>query len=158
MGLLRATSDYYAKYKQIYDDDLEAKAVKILQNAKTIGANEAMRQASAILRRGISQPFDQRLRDRQLVLADILHELCGIKLTTHHHDGQYFRRGAYLDLIDFPLNNQQYFAVSFKKIRKLTDEAAKCDAIHALITRTDPRRRRCVYQPWQLRKPAVHPF
>ncbi|MGI6725391.1 MAG: hypothetical protein ACOX62_04205 [Christensenellales bacterium] len=138
MGLLRATSDYYVKYKQIYDDSIEAQALGILKEAPHLGADTAMREASSILYQGINLPWDKALRDKQLKLADELRKLCGIKLTTHHHDGQHFRRGAYLDMIDFPLNNQQYLVTSFKKIRKLANENDKLEAIKCLINRTNP--------------------
>lgn len=138
MGLLRATSDYYVKYKQIYDDKIEAQAVEVLRKAPQIGADNVMRKASAILFQGIDLPWNKALRDKQLRIADQLRELCGIKLTTQHHDGQHFRRGAYLDMIDFPLNNQQYLATSFKHIRKMTDEKQKLKAISNLLNRTNP--------------------
>lgn len=138
MGLLRAISDYYVKHKQIYDDRLEQEAVAVLERAPEMGADAAMRKAAAILRRGIDQPWDEGLRERQLQLSDTLHRLCGVKLTTHHHDGQHFRRGAYLDMIDFPLNNQQYFSVSFKRIRALPTEVEKLSALRALLSRIDP--------------------
>lgn len=138
LALLRAYSDYYIRHKQMYDDRLENEAINLLKQAAALGADNAMRAATITLNLGVDQPWDETLHDRLLELSDILHTLCGIKLTTHHHSGQFFRRGAYLDLIDFPLNNKQYLTVSFRSIRKLPTEAEKIAAINALLHRTDP--------------------
>lgn len=138
LGLLRSVSDYYVKYKQVYDDRIEKEAIEILKTASDIGADLAMREAAAVLYRGIDLPWNKEMRDKQLLLADNLRKLCGIKLTTHHHDGQHFRRGAYLDMIDFPLNNQQYLTTSLKQIRRIKGEKDKLYAINKLLNRTNP--------------------
>jgi hypothetical protein len=63
---------------------------------------------------------------------------CGIKLTTHHHGGQGWRRGAWLDMLDLPLNDCVYLRLTMKRILRLTGEEERLAAIVRLLHRTDP--------------------
>lgn len=134
--LLRALADYYIQQKQRYDDELEQQARDYLLHACHIGATQAIRKAFAALNRGVDEPWDARLRARLLRIADQLHASCGMKLTTHHHDGQRWGRGAWLDMIDTPLNDAQFLRVTMKHIQRMEDEKQKLQAIEQMLQRT----------------------
>ena len=138
LGLLRALGDAYAQGKQRYDNRLEDECRQVLERAGSLGADEAMRQAAAILRRGVNEPCNPRLRARLQQMADHLHLLCGIKLTSFRHGGQSWGRGAWIDMLDTSLNDSQYFLTGFKRIRALATEEEKQAALQAMLHRTDP--------------------
>ncbi len=138
LGLMRALADYYIRHKQMYDDRLEAQCREVLARAGELTADAAMRRANAILNRGVDEPWDPHLRHRLQRLADSLHENCGIKLTSGRHGGQRWGRGAWMDMIDTPLNDSQYLKLTMKRIRRLETEAGKCAAIEAMLRRSDP--------------------
>lgn len=135
--LLRVLADHYIQEKQQYDSWLEVKAREVLRTAAEIGAVAAIREALDILDRGVDEPCDPCLRNRLLKLSDTLHISCGIKLTTHHHDGQRWGRGAWLDLVDMPLNDAPYFQVTLKHALRLETEAARLEAIDQMLRRTE---------------------
>lgn len=138
MGLLRAISDYFVKYKRIYDDENEKKAAAVLQAADASNVDESIREAAGILRLSIDVAWDERIKGRMQQLADSLHEKCGIKLTTKRHGGQYWDRGAYLDFIDFPLSNAMFYLSRLRKILPLQDPDEKLRKIYEMLHRTDP--------------------
>ncbi len=138
MGLLRAMSDYYVKHKRIYDKKNEKDAIAILKSAKSGRVKEDIRDAIGHLNLSFDVPWDAMIRNYILYLSDQLHEKCGIKLTTKHHEGQHYGRGAYLDLIDFPLSNAPYLLKKLKAVIGSNDESKMLSAIDAMLNRTDP--------------------
>lgn len=134
--LLRAMADHYLREKQAYDTALETEARQALAKAAEVGADAAIREAFDAFDRGVDEPCDPALRARMLEMADTLRRSGGMKLTTHHHGGQRWGRGAWLDLIDFPLNDAPYFRVKMKKALHLETEQEKLDAIDAMLNRT----------------------
>lgn len=134
--LLRALADHYIQQKKAYDLRLESMAIQALEAAHETGAVAAIRSAIALWDRGMDEPFDPALRMRLQRLADDLRSSIGAKLTTHHHGGQRWNRGAWIDMIDTPLNDSQFFHVSLKRILRLPTEAEKQSAIQVLLSRT----------------------
>ena len=135
---LRALGDFYIQRKQRYDDRLEQKARAALEKAPDTGTEAAIREAFGWLDRGLFEACDPSLRTRLLRLSDDMNKSCGIKLTTHHHGGQSWRRGAWLDRIDFPLNDCIYLRNRMKHILRLTGEEERRTAIRRMLDRTLP--------------------
>ncbi len=134
--LLRALADHYIQEKQAYDTALEEEARAVLAKAPEMGAVEAIRAAFDAFDRGVDEPCDPALRSRLLQLGDALRRSIGMKLTTHHHGGQRWGRGAWLDMIDTPLNDAPYFRVEMKKALRLETEEEKLAVIDKLLNRT----------------------
>ena len=138
MALLRALSDYQAKRRYIYDKQLEKDALGALASASALGSREAIRKARQSFRRTFDEPTDGALRRRIQQLADSLFESIKIKLTTTRHSGQSWIRGAYLDSLDMPLNDYQWYMTHMARIWELPDEAGRLAEIARLLKRNDP--------------------
>lgn len=138
LAWLRALSDLQAKRRALRDAALEREAVQILEQAESLGADSAMEQAARALQPAFLPEEDEALRGKIQQLADSLFQTLHIQLTTWRHGGQRWIRGAYLDSIDLPLNNSQWYLEHFKRIRRLGSEAEKQAALQALLRRTDP--------------------
>ena len=138
MAYLRALSDYQAKRRAARDSVLEKNALEILAQAEKLGADKAMEQAVQAYFPPFLPQEDQVLRGKIQKLADSLFQSLHIQLTTWRHGGQRWIRGAYLDSIDFPLNNAQWYLEHFRRILALDSEAEKLEAIQKLLHRTDP--------------------
>ncbi len=140
MALLRAVSDYQTKVRFIYDTEMERLAIDELGRAAEVGADCAVYKAKRILLNTFEEPIREDLRHKMQKLADELFETpnCHIQLTTARHGGQSWRRGAYLDSLDFPLNDYQWYTQHFKRILKLENEQEKLSYINWLLKRNDP--------------------
>ena len=117
---------------------MEKNALEILAQAEKLGADKAMEQAVQAYFPPFLPQEDQVLRGKIQKLADSLFQSLHIQLTTWRHGGQRWIRGAYLDSIDFPLNNAQWYLEHFRRILALDSEAEKLEAIQKLLHRTDP--------------------
>ena len=138
MAYLRALSDYQAKRRAARDKELEQNALKILEQAQELGADRAMEQAVQAFFPPFLPQEDQILREKIQKLADSLFQKLHIQLTTWRHGGQRWIRGAYIDSIDFPLNNAQWYIEHFRRIRAMNDESQKLEALEKLLHRVDP--------------------
>ena len=138
MALLRALSDYQAKLRYIYDAQLEKDALDVLAAAPSLGSREAIRAARSIFRRTYDEPINRSLQRRIQQLADSLFAKIHIKLTTTRHFGQSWIRGAYLDSLDLPLNDYQWYMTHFSGIWDMPEEGARLAAIDRLLKRNDP--------------------
>lgn len=138
MGLLRSCSDYYAKSKHRFDKDLEHQARHWMERAPEVGVRAALREARHVLDIGLDEPFAPDLRTKQLQLADQLFASIGLQLSTKRHAGQFWVRGAYLDMIDQPLSDALWLLDHINRLLQITDEAACLQELHDLLHRTDP--------------------
>lgn len=138
MGLLRACSDYYAKYKHRFDKEQERKALAWLHRATEAGVRAALKEARYLLDIGLDEPFDPALRDKLLRLADMLFEGIGLQLSTNRHGGQFWVRGAYLDMIDQPLSDALWLLDHINRMLQIADEAECLQELQLLLHRTDP--------------------
>lgn len=138
LAYLRALSDYQAKCRALKDHNLEKQALEILSQAEEIGADTAMEKAVQTFFPPFQSKEEEILRGKIQKLADSLFEKFHIQLTTWRHGGQKWIRGAYLDSIDTPLNNAQWYLENFRRIRHMDSEKEKCSKIQSLLHRTDP--------------------
>lgn len=137
LAYLRALSDYQAKRRAIRDAQLEKDALGILAQASELGDDQAMEQAVRAFFPPFQSQEDLELRAKIQKLGDSLYHKLHIQLTTWRHRGQQWIRGAYLDSIDTPINNAQWYLEHFRRIRTLSSEDEKCQAIQSLLHRTD---------------------
>ena len=138
MALLRAMSDYYAKIRFAKDQEIEKRALEKLSEAKNIGADTAIRQAQNIFKLTFEEePVRDQLISKMQMLSDSLYEKCRIRLTTSRHKGRSWVRGAYLDSLNIPLNDYQWYTEHLKQIIKFSDEKEKLIKIDWLLNRTN---------------------
>jgi len=138
MHLLRACFDAFIRRRLTHETALEGRALAALRSAPNGGATAAMAQATALLARRTDEPVAVELHDRCCALADRLWEHIGIQLTTTRHHGQRTVRGAFLDSIDVPLNDEAWLLERFAAIREMDAEGARDEALRAVAHRTDP--------------------
>ncbi len=138
MGLLRAHYDAYVKKRLIYETDLEAQAKEVLKNESSTGTFAAMAKAETILRKTLTEPVAQNIKQKCETLADSLFEKIGSQTSVKKFAAQNRTRGAFMDGIDEPLNNAAWLSSGLRHIRELPDEAARADALHQLLNRTNP--------------------
>ncbi len=138
MAYLRSISDYQTKLRAIYDSELQKLAENKLQETKTLGADEAIREARNILNRSYSEPIADELTKLMFKLAEELFKTpgCKIKLSSRLYMGQSWIRGAWLDCAHLPLNDHRWYTEHFKKIQLLSDEKEKLEYIEWLLNRT----------------------
>lgn len=61
-----------------------------------------------------------------------------IQQSTVFHNAQKWIRGAWLDTLNTPMNDMQFYVCWFKRILAMTNEQERLRVIDALLHRTDP--------------------
>ncbi|TDF99752.1 hypothetical protein [Paenibacillus piri] len=138
MGLLRAYYDAYIKRRLLYETELEARALDALRSASAVGAMAALERMEAILAKARTEPVESVCRQRCWDLADELFRNIGAQLSVIRHQAIALGRGAFMDAIDFPLNDAGWLLAQAAAIRELPDETGKLDAIDRVLNRTNP--------------------
>ncbi|MHC4618553.1 MAG: hypothetical protein ACYTEQ_12460 [Planctomycetota bacterium] len=132
-GLYRAYYDAYIKARLRYETELKRRAVEVLDNAEAIGSVLAMDKAQAILDKGISQKTRPQWRQRTFELAEALYQSIRMQLSVEKYQAISIQRGANLDSIDKPFFNRKRLIEEFDKIRKMTSEDQRLEAIKQLF-------------------------
>ena len=136
--LLRAYYDAYTRHRLIFESELEREANLALSSAPARGVDAAIAAALAVLQRATSAPVRKEWRVRIDQLCSDLFR--SIKLQTsvplYHASG--YERGAVLDFVDHPLNNRWWLEDQFARIRKLSSEAEKREALELIRTWEHP--------------------
>ncbi|NOU94233.1 hypothetical protein GC093_13540 [Paenibacillus sp. LMG 31456] len=138
MGLLRAYYDAYIKRRFIYETELEMEAMDALKSASSTGSLAALEKSEAILLRAKTSPVSQTLKQRCWELADELFSNIGAQLSVIKHKAIALGRGAFMDAIDFPLNDSRWLSAQSSVIRKLDNEKDRLNAIYEILNRTNP--------------------
>ena len=128
-GLYRAYYDAYIKARLHYETELERQAIEVLDNAEAIGSVPAMDKAQAILDKGIDQRTRPQWRQRTFELAEALYQSIRMQLSVKKYQAISIGRGANLDSIDKPFFNRKRLIEEFDKIRKMTSEDQRLEAI-----------------------------
>src|SRR5699024_5866598 len=110
------------------------------RRAPQTGADAALRSAWAIFNRTFNEPVAEDLRFRLQELVQKLYETpgCRMQQSTSMHNAQASIRTAWLDTLDTPLNDMQFYTCHFGRILRLPGEEEKLEPIRALLHRTDP--------------------
>jgi len=94
----------------------------ILQKAPRIGSLLAMSQARTVLNKAVEDPVAQGWEKQISKLADALFQSIHMQKSVNKYYAEYTRRGANLDLINYPLNNRIWLEKQFDRIKKLKSE------------------------------------
>lgn len=137
-ALYRAYYDAYIRDRLIQETALEAQAMDMLRQSPRIGSEIAMRKASAILERSVTEPVSFDRRARVFELGEALFQSIKMQLSKPKYQAIDPERGANLDTIDTPLNNRIWLESQFALFRALSTEPEKLKAIDALRNRDNP--------------------
>ena len=132
MCLVRAVYDAYTRRRLINERSLEDEANAILLQAEQRGADAVMMEAMTVLNRAVSNPVSQDLRKRIESLCQDLFESCTLQTSVEKYHASGAERGAFLDFVDYPLNNRWWLEDEFEKVRQLESEAEKCGRLYTI--------------------------
>lgn len=137
-AIYRANYDAYDRLRLLYETALEQQAMDTLRQSDRLGADLAMERASDILNRALTEPVAQDVRARVFEMAEALYQSVRMQLSVPRYQAIAVRRGANLDLIDYPLNSRIWLNKEFDAIRALESEKRKLDAIDAIVNWDNP--------------------
>jgi hypothetical protein len=129
MHLFRAYYDGYTKHRQIYEANLEKRALQKLGEAEQIGVPTALKEARAILERTTSEHPEPAWLARTEALADLLFQKIGYQTSVPKYHGSGFERGCMMDFVNYPLNNRWWLEDQFDRIATITDRSAQLKQI-----------------------------
>jgi hypothetical protein len=138
-GLYRAYYDGYVKARLHYETELERQAFEVLKKAKEIGAIKAIDQAESILNKAVTERTRPEWRTRTFELAEALYQSIRMQLSVEKYQAIRVVRGANLDNIDVPLNNRSNLKKRFERIRKISSEEQRLQAIQKTVDRRQKR-------------------
>lgn len=138
MGLLRAYYDAYVRRRLIYETELEHKAKDALRAAGRTGSLTALDNVERYLLLARTEPVAQDYRERCNELADTLFAAIGSQLTVSRHHAISVGRGAFMDTIDYPLNDANWLLTQCRLIRELPGEEQRLERIGQALGRTNP--------------------
>ena len=138
MNLLRAHCDAYIRHRLLYESALEREANAILAEATTRGADAAMDAAREVLGRATTAPCRPELRNRIDDLCEALFRSVCLQTSVPRYFASGAERGAFLDFIDYPLNNRWWLEDEFAKVAALPTEAEKCQRLETIGTWETP--------------------
>lgn len=135
---MRAHYDAYQRRRKIYEQDLESRANALLAQAGTIGAEQAMQQALAVVNQADSSPVAPELRANIFRYCDDLFRSIGLQTSVEKYHASNAQRGCVLQFVDYPLNNRWWLADEFKKISAMDSETKKLARLEVLRTWENP--------------------
>jgi hypothetical protein len=138
MHLMRAYYDAYTRHRLLHETRLEAEAMAALAGAERIGAQAAMDQARAILRKAQTQPTHPEWRRRIDELAEALFKSIGYQTSVKRFHASGAERGCIMDFIDYPLNNRWWLEDEFAKVEGLAGERERLDRLETIRTWEQP--------------------
>ena len=136
--VMRAYYDAYIKDRLVFEKGLEAEAYKILAQAETIGADEAMHDALQQLKKATIEMVSQDLKEKAFVYGEKLFQSIGAQLSVEKYQARSAERGAILDFIDYPLNNRWWLEDEFEKVKELDSEEEKLARLDFIRTYDSP--------------------
>ena len=137
MALYRAYYDATDRARLLAETAQEATALEQLRRARTVGSLAAMAAAEAALEIPAVRPAAD-WRARVFELAEALFQSIRMQLSVPKYQAIAVRRGANLDLIDYPLNDAPWLREQFQRIRGLVSENDRLRQIDAIVNWTNP--------------------
>ncbi|MCM4162664.1 MULTISPECIES: alpha-glucuronidase family glycosyl hydrolase [unclassified Arenibacter] len=141
LALYRSYYDAYNKSRLLYETFLESEAMGILRKANVIGSLEAMRLATDKLDEVVSQSSSRGAEDwsqRLSELAEALFHSIRMQKSVNKYYAAGIRRGANLDLLQYPLNNRFWFKEQFSRISVINNEKDRIEEIDKILNWTNP--------------------
>lgn len=137
-ALYRAYYDAYIKSRLLYETHLEDEAMNILRKAPEIGSFLAIEQAKSVLNKAVLHNTAEDWRQRIFELAEALFQSTRMQLSVKKYFASAVRRGANLDLLDFPLNNRFWLEDQFRRIANIEQERERLIEIEKLTNWSNP--------------------
>ena len=138
MCLVRAYYDVYIRHRLINETKLEEEANAVLAECEAIGAEAAMTETTTVLNRAVDEPVSPKLRARIFDLCEKLFQSCGLQTSVPKYQASGAERGAFLDFVDYPMNNRWWLEDEFEKVRGFASEEEKCKRLIEIATWETP--------------------
>ncbi len=138
MCLVRAYYDAYIRHRLINETELERVANSILAKCESLGAESAMAEALGVLNQAVEEPVSADLQRRIYDLCEKLFQSCGLQTSVPMYHASGAERGAFLDFVDYPLNNRWWLEDEFKKIAGFATEEEKCERLNEIAAWESP--------------------
>ena len=138
-ALFRALTDAYERHRLLIATAQEQRALGFLVSADRAGSAVAMRQAEEAL--NADPPELTALRPWRNAIEDLAGQLfrdIGLQLSVAKYGASAIERGAMLDTVDVQLNDRVWLEREFTRIRGMSNEAERLQAIAALVHWRDP--------------------
>lgn len=126
MCLVRAYYDAYIRRRLLNETVLEKEVNAVLSQCGSMGSDATMTQAMAVLNRAVDEPVSPELRARIFELCDELFQSISLQTSVPKYNASGAERGAFLDFVDYPMNNRWWLEDEFGKVRNLGAEEDKC--------------------------------
>jgi hypothetical protein len=138
MFLMRAYYDAYIRHRLIYESGLEEMANAKLLECQTIGVDEAINAALAVLQRADTERIRADLSSRVEDLCGELFQSIGLQSSVEKYKSHDPQRGAVLDFLYYPMNNRWWLEDELAKVRELPADAEKIARLEVLATWENP--------------------
>ena len=138
MCLVRAYYDAYVRHRVINETRLEQEANAVLAGCASLGADAAMQKALNLLNQAVDTPVSPELRERICALCEDLFQSCGLQTSVPKYNASGAERGAFLDFVDYPLNNRWWLEDEFVKVGAFSSETEKCKRLLEIATWETP--------------------
>ena len=136
MGLLRACFDAYIKQRLLDGRDAEMAAMRCLKSPENSSPAEGIQKAIEYIE---SKPgADSRLLGKCIDLSEKLHDKVKWKTSVSRYRAFNWRRGAFMDSIDVPVDNSPWLLRKLSHILTMDVCAAKAGK-KALLARIEPQ-------------------
>ncbi|RXK49734.1 hypothetical protein [Aquirufa rosea] len=136
--LMRAYYDTFIKRRKAYEQGLERDANAILNQAKSLGADQAMSLALDKVNQADRKPASPELKQKIVDYCEALFQSIGLQTSVPKYKASGYERGAILDFIDYPLNNRWWLQDEFEKVKKMKDDAEKLARIEVIAKWENP--------------------
>ncbi|MGE3818686.1 MAG: hypothetical protein AB7I30_04575 [Isosphaeraceae bacterium] len=134
--LYRGYYDAYVRDRLIQESLLQHQAMDALRQAPRTGSDVAMRRATTILDRALTEPVGLSRRDRLFELGEALYQSIRMQLSVAKYQAIAAERGANLDTVDTPLNDRLWINAWFdREVRRLPSEPDRLAALDRLVNR-----------------------
>ncbi len=138
MNLVRAYYDAYIRHRLLNETRLEQEAYTVLDQWRERKMGDIMAEAMTVLNKAVDEPVSPELRARIFELCEKLYLSIGLQTSVEKYHASGAERGAFLDFVDYPLNNRWWLEDEFKKIAALKSDSAKIDRLIAIRDWTKP--------------------
>lgn len=135
----RAYTDEYERHRLLFASAQEQRALGLLATSLQIGSATAMQRAQDVL--AAAPPESSILRYRRSVIEDLAGRLfldIGIQLSVSRYGASAIDRGATLDTLDVQLNDRVWLEREFTRIRALSTETSRLQALAAIVHWRNP--------------------
>ena len=136
-ALYRACYDATDQTRLYWETVQEQKAIEFLRKASSSGSLTAITNAEAALATPDIKQWAQT-RARVFELAEALFQSIHMQLSVPRYKAIGVRRGANLDLIDFPLNNAPWLNKQFSEIKTLANESERLARLDKIVNWSNP--------------------